>query len=162
MSEISSFLASESNVENRTKKAKKLAERIFYNNTETEIESIYGLRFKLLQYRPALKGLFDSYFDNRTLDDLILEIELERLMRLGDNDTRMEEIVRDKANQEELKGMFDDWIEEDNKPKKRQTEWVDVQDKVSPEDVQKMAEQFMQTGDFITEENKEKSDANKQ
>lgn len=151
----------EPNIDKRIESAKAKANRIYCNKSETDNETILALRFILCKNRSALKGIYDHYFDNLTIDELILEIELEKLVRNSDSgEKQMSEIIKDKDNKKELENMFDDWLPKNQtKPAQRSAsqpkkQWVDVKNKMSDDDMNKMVDKFMETGEFIKEEDK--------
>jgi hypothetical protein len=113
----------------RIEKAKKLAKSLIDGDFEDEESLKMLMRFRLS--RELSKGYFDDYFDKRTLDDLVFELELIKLSSRP-ADSRGSDML--KESPKEAEALFDDWVEEDDKG----IESTFEQD----------ALKFMQSGDF--------------
>lgn len=114
----------------RMEKAKERAAQIIDGAYDDEESLFLAMRWIICQTRNM--PLFDSYFEKRTIDDLVLEVEMIRLSRQGSSD-RGSEILKD-APKEESEGLFDDWVESDNSEAEKK--------------FQEDAKKFMESGEF--------------
>jgi hypothetical protein len=112
-------------IENAKLSAKKLIDGDFED--EESLKSL--IRFRLS--RELNKGYFESYFDDRTLDDLVFELELIKLSSRP-ADSRGSDMLKEAPK--EAEALFDDWVEEDNKEAEKSFE--------------NDALQFMNSGEF--------------
>lgn len=166
------FVGFEGDLETRIKEAKAKAKRVYYNTSESLDEETLRLQFILAKHYNM--PIFDKYFDSRTIDDLIFEIELLKLATSSDEE-KMEDIVTKEENRKELEGLFDDWAGPVKKPTPKKpaptpepsngeplkktaekteenAKWVDVPGQISDDQFLKQAEAFMKSGEFITGE----------
>lgn len=90
--------------EGRQALAKELAQRIYSNNIDTEEELVLSLHWILSSYYKI--PLFSDYFKGRSLDQLILECELIRLMSTN-SEQQTSDLLNN--NKEEAESLFDDW-----------------------------------------------------
>lgn len=130
-------------LEERIESAKALARRLADGIIETVDEFELSICIFLSHHYGI--PLFDKYFEDRTLDDLIFEAEVIKLQT--DGGPRGSNMLKDKP--EEAAGMFDDWIEEDAKDSAAM-----AQNEAFLQDAQK----FMETGDFIGETDQEEQE----
>ena len=100
------FIGFEGDIEKRIKAAKEKAERVFYGVKTTIEEETLRLQYVISRHYGI--PIFDNYFKDRTLDDLIFEIELISLNSTG-GEEKMEEIMTTPEKRQELDGIFDDW-----------------------------------------------------
>ena len=123
-------------LEERTEAAQKYARKIAHGTVDNVEEFETFLRWVIGKHYGL--PIFDSYFERRTLDELIFEATL--ISELGkDNVQKTSEVI--KENQVEAESLFDDWIKEDlPKPEKPET-MFDKED-----------EEFMKSGKFKGEE----------
>lgn len=124
MAEFEPYLAE------RIEKARARARQIIDGQYDDEESLCLALRWFICQNRNRL--FFDSYFDDRTLDDLVFEVEMMKLAKQSSTD-RGSETLKD-APKEESEALFDDWVEADTNEAEKKFE----------EDAKK----FMQTGEF--------------
>lgn len=125
--------------EERAVLAKEKASRVFNGNYKDYSEVLLYLIWILAQHYKI--PVFDSYFKDRSLDDLIFEVELIRLQRLPPEEHKSEVINQNRKEAEEL---FDDFEDEEM---------------ISPESddsFNEMAKKFMETNDFLEESNEHK------
>lgn len=131
MSEI--YKHFEPEAEARAISAREMAERIFSGNYKDFDEALMFLRWVISRH--YLIPMFDPYFKDRTLDDLVFESELIRLANLPPDKAKTEVV---NANKKEAEQIFDDW-EDTPEP---------IQDTAK---IDEMAKQFMATDKFTTE-----------
>lgn len=117
-------------IDERVERAKKRARGLIEGNPETPSDVIYLLRSVLCEYYK--KPLFDPYFEERTLDELIFEIELVVNRNKADNVARGSELL--KNNPKEAEELFADWDK------------LDEEGSVIDDNFLKAAENFMNTG----------------
>lgn len=115
-------------LEERIAAAKASARAVFDGYDESSL--IFFFRSLICEARRM--GIFDPYFEKRTLDDLVFEVEIIRLARTS-KETKASELLK-AVPKEEAEGMFDDWVDAD-------TAAVDSK---FDEDAKK----FMQSGEF--------------
>jgi hypothetical protein len=122
----------EGDLERRIERAKELAQRIVSNDTHGFEESMLAWRFILARHYNL--PLFHEYFLERTIDELILEVELLNAVSQS-GEQHGSKLLSE--NKEEAEALFDDWIEEDMKaPPMSEPEW------------EATSKQFMETGKF--------------
>ena len=126
----------ELHLDKRIAKAKARAERIASNKHTDFDDGIFYLRAILSKHYNL--PIFHEYFIDRTLDELIFEIELINAFDKPSGE-RGQEIL--KENKEEAEGLFDDWAEDDMVE-------VSKDDAMSEEEFNKISQQFMTSGDF--------------
>lgn len=156
----------EGDLKSRIDKAKQRASEVFNGSTEELDDHALQMAFILSQHYNI--PLFSEYFMDRTFDELVFELELIQLLKKPEK-PKMEEIVQDENNKEELAGLFDDWFQEsvqkqaskqqpknqkdtksDKESEEESVKWVDVQNNMSEDEAMKMAEQhFFETGEFL-------------
>jgi len=129
----------EGDIDDRIKLAKQRAESVYYGHSDVLEDQVMRLQFLLS--REYNMPLFSDYFEKRTLDDLIFEMELIKLSREPATD-KMSDIMKDEGKKKELESLFDDWTEENT---------VDLSD-TTGYDENEVFKEFMETGEFITEE----------
>jgi hypothetical protein len=129
----------EGDIDDRIKLAKQRAESVYYGHSDVLEDQVMRLQFLLS--REYNMPLFSDYFEKRTLDDLIFEMELIKLSREPATD-KMSDIMKDEGKKKELESLFDDWTEENT---------VDLSD-TTGYDEESVFKEFMETGEFITEE----------
>lgn len=125
----------EPNLNDRIEEAKKMAERISSGQVDTNGE--FELSLRLIVSKQYNIPLFSEYFDNLTMDQLLLEVELVRLSRMSP-EQKASELIN--SNKEELSGLFDDIEGFDPPP-------MDPKEN----EFMKDAMEFMKTGDFKQE-----------
>jgi hypothetical protein len=129
----------EGDIDDRIKLAKQRAESVYYGHSDVLEDQVMRLQFLLS--REYNMPLFSDYFEKRTLDQLIFEMELIKLSREPATD-KMSDIMKDEGKKKELESLFDDWTEENT---------VDLSD-TTGYDEEMVFKEFMETGEFITEE----------
>jgi hypothetical protein len=129
----------EGDIDDRIKLAKQRAESVYYGHSDVLEDQVMRLQFLLS--REYNMPLFSDYFEKRTLDQLIFEMELIKLSREPATD-KMSDIMKDEGKKKELESLFDDWTEENT---------VDLSDTTGYNE-ESVFKEFMQTGEFITEE----------
>jgi len=160
----------ENGLEKRIELARLRAKNIYYGNPQSLEDEIFRLRNVLrTEYNIPI---FSEYFDKRTLDELIFEVELIVLSKSTPDDKMKDAVkemnkAKEKGEVSELDSLFDDMDEErkPQKPKpvpmpsngeplrKKPDTWVPVSSSpVSPEITDKAAEEFFKTGKFKGEE----------
>jgi hypothetical protein len=96
-------------LEERIEAARQKAQRL--RDGIVEIMEEFELSLRVFISTHYTIPLFDTYFEERTLDDLIFEVEVIKLKQSaapsGSNTL--------KENAKEAEGLFDDWIEDDEK-----------------------------------------------
>jgi len=123
----------------RIEKAQEKAQRIISGKTDDREEIMLSIRLVLAEHYNM--PLFHKYFEDRTLEDLVLEIEIVTRNKVPGAE-RGSQLLSD--NKEQAEGMFDDWIEEDmSEPPMSDDEW------------QETAKKFMETGEFTEESSEE-------
>lgn len=125
----------EPNLNDRIEEAQKMAERISSGQVDTNGE--FELSLRLIVSKQYNIPLFSEYFDNLTMDQLLLEVELVRLSKMSP-EQKASELIN--SNKEELSGLFDD-IEGFEPPPMNPDE----------NNFMKDAMEFMKTGDFKQE-----------
>lgn len=126
----------ELHLDKRIEKARERANRIVSNkHTDFEDSVIY---LKAILSRHYNMPIFHEYFDKRTLDELIFEIELINAFQKPTQDRGQEML---KENKEEASALFDDFAEDDMME-------VSKEQFMSDEEFAKISQQFMQDGDF--------------
>lgn len=156
----------EGNLEIRINAAKQKAEDVYYGKGKTLEEEVTRLQFILA--REYQIPLFDAYFLNKTIDDLVFEIEIIKLSKQGSG-ARVADIMKSEKNKEELSSLFDDWDKPATKQSKAATkplpkapmapqppvgvkdvvkdEWTDIPGDKAQDDMI----QFLKTGKFVGE-----------
>ena len=126
----------ELHLDKRIQEARERANRIVSNQHTSFEDSLVYLQMILAKHYNM--PIFHSYFKERTIDELIFEIELISAMNKPSQE-RGQEIL--KENKDEASALFDDWAEED---------MVEVSKEkfMSDDEFMKMSEQFMQNGEF--------------
>lgn len=131
---VSHIIEVEPHLKERVELAKQRAQRILAGNLETLDDAEFSMRLFLAR-RLGLP-IFDRYFEDRTIDELVFEIELYRTSEQTGVE-RGKEIIN--QNREQLSTLFDDMVEVDSKQ-------LAEQDKAFAD----KAAAFMKTGDFQT------------
>jgi len=136
-------LINESLLDARVKRAREFAQRIATGQVDGDLELEFFFRSRLSMFYRI--PIFDSYFKDLTLDQLVFECELIRLLQ-QDGEKQGSEALSE--NKEEASAMFDDWAEGDQK------EWVDqsVTPDMTDGEFDQEAARFMKTGKFKGEE----------
>lgn len=148
-------------INDRIEAAKEKARRIRDGIIETIEEFELSLRIFIGNYYKI--PIFHKYFNDRTLDDLIFEAEIIRLIiNNSDGEPRGAELLR--KNREEAEELFSDWIKEEEElgDDIENTEMFQQMSKdgENGEEVQwenvdasflEQAKNFMETGNFIVE-----------
>lgn len=141
---MSKILTLDGDIERRIEYAKGVASKISTGHYETYDECVLVLKWYICQH--SSKSIWDDYFERLTLEQLIVEYELIRLSNRTPEEVSKEVITQ---NKEEIEDLFDDWMEE---PKTKVSDWQKVNEsdiKGSDEEFDKQAEKFMQTGQFL-------------
>jgi len=127
------YMFFEGDIEKRIEKAKKRAESLLSASPEDPSDFIYSLRIILC--REYKIPLFDKYFEDRTIDELVFEIELLRGLTKNNVEKGSDLLKNDSA---EASALFDDFVEQDSE----QIGGVD-------DSFMEEAKKFMETGNFI-------------
>lgn len=152
----------EPELDKRIEQAKKRAETVYYGTSSTLDDEIMRLCFILS--REYKIPIFSQYFVDRTVDELIFEVELIRLSKTT-GEKKMADIVQDKDSKKELDSLFDDWgdppkaetpknqglarsVPQTKKEEEHKT-WVDLPTSIDDNDMMEQAKKFMETGEFI-------------
>lgn len=133
------MIFSDGDISDRMDEARQKARDIYYGEDLT-YESLI-LRFTFILAREYNMPLFHEYFKERTLEELILEIEMIKLSR-EPQESKMSEIMNNEESKKELESIFDDWDSENN---------VDLSNIDSYNEGDKIVEEFLNSGEFIGE-----------
>jgi hypothetical protein len=117
-------------LQERIDAAKEKARKIVAGEVESEKELVEAMVLVLSRHYGL--PFFDSYFEDRTFDDLIFEVELLKLSRQSNSEQGSGMLAA--ASKEEKESLVDDWVEADMASVNKQAE----------ED----AKRFMETGNF--------------
>lgn len=134
MNEDQIFAIFEPNLEERIDQAKERARRIMTKDHKTLADTVLYLQIVLANHYGI--PIFDPYFKEKTIDELIFEVEVVNLSKESSAATGSKLL---KEDEEGAAGLFDDWAEADLKSG-QETQW------------QQEAQQFMETGKFKGEE----------
>jgi hypothetical protein len=124
----------EPETEARIDQAKERAKKIMNREHETLDEIIMYLQIILAQYYHM--PIYSEYFKDKTLDELIFEVEIMNLSQQTSTESASKMLTDDKK---EAESLFDDWVDEDLKQGNEET-WAEE------------AKNFMETGNFKGEE----------
>lgn len=119
-------------LEIQLERGKEKASKVFHNKDLSFDEQILALRFFLSRHYNI--PLFSKYLTNRTVEEIIFEVELIKLSRTP---TAQNTSALMNENKKEIESMFDDFVEQDAEP-------FEITDK----DKQIFGE-FMKTGEFV-------------
>jgi len=116
--------------ENQLERGKERANKVF-NSKDLDIEDqLLSLHFFLSRHYSI--PLFSPYFKERTIEELVLEVELIRLSKTPTQENTS--ALLNNATKEQKEELFDDWIEQD-------------EPQISEADT-KLFGDFMKTGEF--------------
>ena len=138
----------EPDIEERIEAARVSAQKIL--NGEIEGVEDFRLALRYVISRSKGMGIFDEYFDKRTLDELVFEAELVQA-KPRDNVDQASKMLKDKP--EEAKDLFADWDAEDAMPVSSPA--APPPEKVEDSQFYKDAVRFMETDEFKDEEGSE-------
>lgn len=166
--------------DSRVEAAKTLAEDIYYKRNPTAGNSILFIQVLLAKHYNI--PIFSDYFKERTVEELIFELEIINLFRLTPEDRTKELIEKAKkstaeGDENELKSIFSDWEEErvkklnyskglennkekdDDKVPDPDVQWITPDESGLNDDFIKDAKKFMETGEFKNDnDNDDKGD----
>jgi vacuolar-type H+-ATPase subunit H len=126
----------ELHLEKRIQEARERANRIVSNQHATFEDNVIYLQAILARHYNM--PIFHEYFKNRTIDELIFEIELISAFNKTP-ESRGQELL--KENKEEAASLFDDWAKDDMVE-------VSQQNFMSDDEFSKISQQFMENGEF--------------
>lgn len=132
----------ETDMNERIERAKNQARAIVDGTDNSEAAIHYILRSVLS--RRYNMPIFDDYFESRSIDELVFEIELWRALE-ETGAKRGGDLL--KENKEEAESLFDDWAA-DEEPVPVSDEWNDTTTKELGNSWDKEAESFMKSGKF--------------
>lgn len=133
--EESFLLNGEPFLSERMEKAKELAARIVNKDHRTIQDSMLFLKSILSRHYNI--PIFHEYFEKRTFEELVFEIELINLSNQS-NVEKGKNILQN--NKKEAESLFDDMAEDD--------EFKNVEFKMSDDEFSKITNDFMNTGNF--------------
>lgn len=119
----------------RIEKAKKKAFDIVNKNHNTIEDSVYYLRYILSRHYNM--PFFHEYFEQRTIEELIFEIELIKQSEQSNVEKGKDLLA---SNKEEAEGLFDDMVKEDEEEMNNVDSFNDL------------AQEFIRSGKFKGEE----------
>jgi hypothetical protein len=128
---MSEYFFFEDNIDERVSRAKERARKLLAGDPESPDDVIYALRAILC--REYKMPLFDPYFQDRTIDELVFEIELVRGQQISGTQRGSEML---KEQKEEAQDLFADW------------EAAETGENLVDEKFVEEAKRFMQTGEF--------------
>lgn len=134
------MIFSDGDISDRMDEARQKAKDIYYGN-DLSYDSLI-LRFTFVLAREYNMPIFHKYFKDRTLEELILEIEMIKLSR-EPQESKMTQIMNDEESKKELESIFDDWSSENS---------VDLSNIDGYNEGDKLVEDFLSSGEFIGEE----------
>lgn len=126
----------ELHLDKRIQEAKSRAERIMLNKHNSLEDGVFYLRSILSNHYRL--PIFHEYFEKRTIDELIFEIELINAYNKPISDRGQDML---KENKEDASSLFDDMFDDD---------MVEVSNNniMQDSEFEELSKQFMQSGEF--------------